>query len=64
LHTPHFEHFSPVLSSRTAEIHLKGGNLLNNAINPPSGQILHHERLKKKAAAVTMTRIATFNDVT
>ncbi len=46
LQTPHFVHFSSVFSMRTPEIHLKGGNLLNRAISPPRGQILHHERLK------------------
>jgi hypothetical protein len=56
-------HFSSFLFKRTPDIHLKGGKRLKSAINPPRGQILHHERRKKKAAAVTITSIIRLVDV-
>jgi hypothetical protein len=63
LQIPHLVHFSSSLFKRTPEIHLKGGKRLNNASNPPSGQILHHERLKKKAAIVTIPNISRLVEV-
>jgi hypothetical protein len=60
---PHLVHLSSTLFKRTPEIHLNGGNLLKNAIKAPSGQIWHHERRKKNAAAVTMASMMRLSDV-
>src|SRR4030067_1155557 len=64
LQTPHLVHFSSVLCRRVSAIRLKGANVLNSAVNPPKGQILHQNRLNARAPTVIKTKTITLSEVT
>lgn len=63
LHTPHLVHFCSSLCRRVRAICLNGVNVLNRAVSPPRGQILHQKRLYARDTAVIAIRMARFIEV-
>ena len=57
-------HFSSFFCRRVRAICLNGVKVLNRAVSPPRGHILHQKRLYAKARIVTNIRTVRFIEVT